>query len=747
MKNTGIRTSRREPAILELNDNQGLSPKKTKNINHATSEVATKIAGVFKLPSFREGMLIIFCFVLIIILLQIKLFPKVVDIKAGQANKEDIIAPKDVIDREATERAQREAIKRAMEVAEQNLDYYMIDDSAEKLVIFHQNRFFETVDQIRKNYAETGRILEVDLRAAKFGEFFTEPPDADMLRDIIQLPPDLYHSLKNFSMRILVDLESTEKIDPRNIAVTKLELPQLIKEQPVPGEIKDLLERLLTISIRPNLMKNANRIEKLQNRVRLEVPPVIHRRGEVLIAKNQIITPNDMKMLKELHVIVDRTNQIQVFLSLAFFVLLLIGLGWVYLYQFHPEFFKQERLLYLLLLLILLVLGMIKVLSLIEYPSILYLAPVSFAAMLITILINPQLALMISFILSLIGGIIGEYNLALTIFYFTSGAISVFSLTHFHRQRDLVRTGSILMVLHAITVVVLNLLFRTGFDFWAVILATLNGFLSAVLAIGTIPFLEHIFRLTSPTRLLELSNPGHPLLRRLQIEAPGTYQHSIMVGNLAEAAAEGIGANALWARVGSYYHDIGKIRRPYFFVENQFTQENPHEKLNPTLSTLIITYHVKEGAEIAREHGLPDQLIDIIEQHHGMDLVRYFYKRATENVQGEKEILNEGDFRYEGPKPQTKEAALVMLADSVEAAVRSLPKPTPSKVEALIHKIIRERLDDGQFDECNLTLKDLNQIKLSFIKVMGGLFHNRIEYPEVILKEMERKKTNGDSSK
>ncbi|HBE80158.1 MAG TPA: phosphohydrolase, partial [Firmicutes bacterium] len=299
---------------------------------------------------------------------------------------------------------------------------------------------------------------------------------------------------------------------------------------------------------------------------------------------------------------------------------------WWYIWQFHSELFQQERLLYLLLMLVVLVVGLVKVLSLTENPALSYLAPISFGSMLITILINPQLALAMTIILSLLGGIIVDYSLALTIFYFISGVTAVLMLVKFNRQRDLVRCGFVLMVVNAITAIIINLLFHTTFDYPAVLLAITNGFLSAVLAIGSLPFLEHIFRITSPIRLLELSNPGHPLLRRLQIEAPGTYHHSIMVGNLAEAAAEGIGADTLWVRVGSYYHDIGKIKRPYFFVENQFTQENPHEKLNPTLSTLIITYHVKEGAEIAREHGLPDKLVQIIEQHHGTDLVRYFYK-------------------------------------------------------------------------------------------------------------------------
>ncbi|MCL6615300.1 MAG: HDIG domain-containing protein, partial [Firmicutes bacterium] len=206
-----------------------------------------------------------------------------------------------------------------------------------------------------------------------------------------------------------------------------------------------------------------------------------------------------------------------------------------------------------------------------------------------------------------------------------------------------------------------------------------------------------------------------------------------------------IGADGLLVRVGAYYHDIGKLKRPYFFAENQLTQENPHEKLTPTLSTLIITAHVKEGVEMARAKGLPEAIVDIIEQHHGTDLVRYFYARAAENAQTE---LAETDFRYDGPRPRTKEAALVMLADSVEAAVRSMTKPTPAKVEAVAARIFKERLDDGQFDECDLTLRDLEQIKSAFLKVLGGVFHTRIEYPESVLREIERKKgTNGDLRK
>lgn len=726
---------------MELNESQGLNPKRPKRLNPRSVEVAAKLLGIIRMPSFREGFLILFCFVMLIILLQMNLFPRTLDVKVGQASKEDIITPRDIVDREATILAQQEAVKRALDIAKQDLEFYSIDESVGRICAFKLNRFFELMDSARKRYQASGVITPTDLQVSKYKSYFFTPPTPGLLRQIIRLESDDYQQLKIYAHQILIELETKQRIDAKSLPRYRMDLPSLVSGRAA-SSLASVLTGLLEVSLQPNMVLDAARINRLENRVRMEVPEVVHHQGELLIAKNQVITENDMKMLEELHLIVDTTNQVKVFLSLAVFILILIGVGWVYIYQFHSDLFKQERLLYLLILILLLAIGMIKVLSLVDNQAVAYLAPVSFAAMLITILIDSQLALAMTIMLSLLGGIIVEYNLALTIFYFVSGVVAVLTLSGFHRQRDLVRSGSILMVSNAVLVTVLNLLFQTSFNYGAVLLATAGGFLSAVLAIGSLPFLENIFKITSAIRLLELSNPGHPLLRRLQIEAPGTYQHSIMVGNLAEAAAEGIGADALWARVGSYYHDIGKIRRPYFFVENQFSQENPHEKLNPTLSTLIITYHVKEGAEIAREHGLPDKLIDIIEQHHGTDLVRYFYKRAAENAQTE---LPEEDFRYEGPKPQSKEAALVMLADSVEAAVKSLPKPTPSKVEAVVQKIIRERLDDGQFDECNLTLKDLTKIKNSFLKVLGGLFHNRIEYPETVLKEIEKK--NGDIPK
>ncbi|MEG3071277.1 MAG: HDIG domain-containing protein [Candidatus Syntrophopropionicum ammoniitolerans] len=222
------------------------------------------------------------------------------------------------------------------------------------------------------------------------------------------------------------------------------------------------------------------------------------------------------------------------------------------------------------------------------------------------------------------------------------------------------------------------------------------------------------------------------------------YHHSIIVGNLAEAAADSLGDDSLLVRAGAYYHDIGKIKRPYFFIENQMGAENPHDKLTPSLSTLILTSHVKDGVEMAKEHKLPQGIIDIIEQHHGTGLVSYFYHKALESDRPE--TVTEEEFRYEGPKPRSRAAAIVMLADAVEAAVRSLQSPTQGRVEGLVRTIIKDKLNDGQLEECDLTFKDLDVIANSFLRVLTGVFHSRIEYPEMN-KEIERRKVNGGSRK
>ncbi len=276
---------------------------------------------------------------------------------------------------------------------------------------------------------------------------------------------------------------------------------------------------------------------------------------------------------------------------------------------------------------------------------------------------------------------------------------------------------------------------------WWIGASLLGGVASGILALGLIPLAEGAFGYTTEMRLMELASLDHPLLRELMLRAPGTYHHSLVTGSLVKAAAEAIGARALLATVAAYYHDVGKVSKPIYFIENQADGGNLHDKLAPSMSSLVLVSHVKEGVDLARRHRLGADLVEIIQQHHGTSLIQFFYGRACERARAGVEAVREADYRYPGPKPQTREAALVLLADAVEAACRTLPDPRPARIRGVVQNIINRTFADGQLDECDLTLKDLHDIARSFSRILGGIHHQRIDYPLAAHKE---KKPHGD---
>jgi len=444
-------------------------------------------------------------------------------------------------------------------------------------------------------------------------------------------------------------------------------------------------------------------------------------------------------------------------LGLFLLVAFLLGALTAYVWALQPKEIRRPRNLALIgtvLLLVLLLnhIGVVVINSLRQSYSHIPLSamraalPVPLGGVLLTILFNARLAFAGSLVLTILTGIMLAAPIDYLLFSFVGSLVGVFALARRRERTAFFRAGTMLALANAYTLVGFSLLDAHVTVLFAEIVGGLvNGAIVAVLATGLLPFLEHSFGRTTDFTLLELSNLNEPILRHLAVVSPGTYHHSIMVGTLAEAAAEAVEANVLLSRVGSYYHDIGKTRHPAYFIENNPDAASRHNKLAPSLSRAIVMSHVKEGMEMAREYGLPEILVDLVPQHHGTRLVSYFYHRARESADPGLQEVREEEYRYPGPKPQTREAAIIMLADAVEAAARTLSDPTPARIQGAVQKIINMIFVDGQLDECDLTLRDLHRIANSFSRILAGIFHHRVDYPGIQLEESTKKRDeNGD---
>lgn len=426
------------------------------------------------------------------------------------------------------------------------------------------------------------------------------------------------------------------------------------------------------------------------------------------------------------------------FWNIAGMALLVSGIlvfGSIYLHRFRPKVYESPRLILLL--------GLLWIsttfLSVITVPFMSpYLVPVTALSMITTILFDYELGIIMTILGSLSLGIAADENISYMLAQLLAGLFACQLAGRVVQRNDITKIAPGVSAATGFFAVALGLLFRKP-DLNTLIdggWGLLGGIAAAVVTLGALPFLEAGFRITTITKLFELSNPNQKLLKDLMTNAPGTYNHSVVVANLVEVAAETIGANPMLARVAAYYHDVGKMKRPFFFIENQINF-NEHDKINPSLSRLIITAHVKEGVELAKENNLPEEIVDIIEQHHGTTVVTYFYERARNQLA--KGPISADDYRYQGVKPRSTEAALIMLADSVEAAARTMDKPSLKRLEQLVRNIVHDKLEDGQLDESALTMADLEKVQKAFVQVLSGVYHFRIEYPKSDIREMKRK--------
>lgn len=666
-------------------------------------------------------------FVVFSFILSATIVPERIVLKAGQVSPRDIAAPRNSTDRLATDDLRKKAALAIPEVLE-------LDPKVAQAAVDEGARFYRQALSIKQDPGLTPAQQTGSLRGLASGfssqaalNYLLEAPVGD-LEPLIGPTQDILRKV----MQTGIKQDTLDRARQQAAAEANV--------LPVSSERRLLVAEVAGQSLRPNLVLNQQETAARRQQAMDAVEPVKILKGQTIVRHGEVVTERHLAVLQDLGMM-RAGRDVRSYAGVATLVLLFIGGSAAYLGHFRRDLYQSDSYILLYGLITLLVLAMAMLLL----PVSPFLVPVAAGAMLTAVLIDAQMAVVFgltaSFVVTLMGG--GELRLFLVLV--TGSLVGVFSVARVGQRSDLTRAGFLVGFGGAGALVGMTLLSRISFGevaVWQEILWTMvGGLFSAVLTIGLLPFFESFFGIITSVRLLELSNPSQEVLQRMLVEAPGTYHHSIIVGNLAESAAEAVGGNALLARVGAYYHDIGKIKRPYFFIDNQFGQENPHDKLSPNLSTLIITSHVKDGVEMAEEYRLPPAVIEIIRQHHGTTLVSYFYSRAAENGQNVQVV--EADFRYEGPRPQTPEAAIVMLADSTEAAVRSLTKPTPARIESLVRRIIKDRVNDGQLDQSDLTLADLDTIVSVFVRVLTGIFHPRIEYPEKFLREIRGKGTGG----
>ncbi|MDF2839244.1 MAG: phosphohydrolase [Clostridia bacterium] len=682
-----------------------------KNVNE-------KVKNFIKIDLTTKSLIFFGLFLAILSIFVISTAPQRYDINVGDVAIEDIYAPSDLVDKTATEikiKAAEEAVQ-----AVYNLDRTVQIDIQKKI-----ETFFSILTEIR-SIVDVDNNQKLQLMEQQSNIGLNQGDYKALLKaDTVEL-----NKLKDKILYITNQLLN-ENIEEAKLNDRRESIKEFFNNLTDNSELNKLGADLSIIIIRPNMFYDEEATTAQREEARRNVEQVIIKKDSKIITKGQEVTAHQLSLLEAFGLLDNgRSNSTAFRLYAGYSLSIMAGIFILILYcnLFARKQWENNSELFLI--------GLIIVISLIAAAGAksisVYLILLPAFSMVISIMIQPKIAIITNIITAVFISMITGLNAEVLVAMLVAGISGALLVHKTHHRGTIVLAGLVVSVMSVMIIISFGLInnYDTRIMLTNAMFAFVGGILSAVLTIGTLPFLEATFDIITPIKLLELSNPNQPLLRRLLIEAPGTYYHSILVGNLAEAAAEEIGANSLLCRIGAYYHDIGKLKRPYFFKENQITKDNPHNKITPNLSTLIITSHVKDGVDLATKNKLPSSVINIIREHHGNTLVAYFYHKAMNSEVAE--AVTEDKFRYNFPRPQSKEAAIVMLADSVEAYIRSLTEPTQNQVEQGVRKIIKDKLQDEQLDKTDLTLKDLDLVVKAFVKVLAGIFHDRIEYPETI---------------
>jgi putative nucleotidyltransferase with HDIG domain len=687
-------------------------------------------------------------FLVILNLLYPSPFPRKFSLKPGDIAPRDIIAPHTFY----VMKTKKELADERAKAEERVLFVLRKDDEAAQGVRDGVNSFFATIASIRKAKKpfneKRAEVMDLVPSLGKKEVSFLLVGDFSALRDSLSgllnrvMEQGVVDSIDMIGSPIVV-IRGEENRESVVDFLDFDDLPQLLKEQSARMFRRNTvaINTVATLAIhfaRPNLRIDLRETLKRKEEASAQVVPTkgIVLRDEMIVRAHSIVTQQVVEKLTSLSKDVGIAG-IPTFVGRNLIYIIAILALLLHLHFFSNSLFADFSKFLLLMLLMSVVMGVSSIV--IFYEASWYLIPIALFGLLASLLLGTQVAISGVIALTILVAAYSGGGFEPLVLFLFAGTISVFVSPAIKKPSDyhlpiLCIAGAYVCTAVGVEVIKLTppmLLLKS------LAYASIGGVGSGFVAFGLLSIFEKIFKITTPLTLLEYSNPDRSILRQLLTYAPGTYHHSIAVATLAEGAARSVGADPLLARAGAYYHDIGKLKKPEYFIENQ-TEKNPHPKLTPELNARVIISHVREGAEIAVKEGVPKEIVSIITEHHGTTMVELLYAKAKEA----NEEVNELDFRYPGPKPHTKESAIVMLADTAEAAARSLSNPTPSKIKGIVENTFQKKVDDGQFSKVNLSMEEFERIKDSFIPALVTMFHQRIEYDKNLYKEPKKESSN-----
>ncbi|HAT4253885.1 HD family phosphohydrolase [Clostridium perfringens] len=676
-----------------------------------------KTFDIFK--DYKKIILYIITFIVLYCTLMTGIITRKYDLKVGDIPKSDIKAHREIIDESATEARKKEA--------EEKVDkQYSLRTDVQK----------QSEEKIKGFFSSVEKVLAQDKPEEEKAKLIPRAPFKITDAQANKIASMNEQSTKKLESVCIDGLNKAyeapiEDGNEQDLKEAKKEYTDFISSSDLSDSEKAIALNFVNV-VEPNFFYDKEKTDELIKETLKQVPPVMIKKNQIVVSEGEPVTAHQLELLGTLGLLSDSASALYIYIALGVLVIIVMYLQYGYIHKYYLAINKEFS-----------KIVMISILNV--FPVILarlfgmmsnYIIPLACMPMLITLLLNYKISLVFSMLnVILIGGAVG-FNPNIIILAILNVVLGGTLLRKMQQRNDILYSSITVAVLSSILTFSVGTL--TTNNFMEILadstFAAAGAILSGILTIGVLPFFESTFDIVTNAKLLELSNPNNPLLKKLLMEAPGTYHHSILVANLAELAAEQVGGNPLLARIGAYYHDVGKTKRPYFFRENQFGKKNPHDRLKPEVSSKIIISHVKDGSELAKEYNLPKTIHDFIVTHHGETLVKYFYLTVKNNSENPDEVKEE-DFKYPGPKPMSKEQGIVMLADSTEAAVRSINEPTEEKIEKMVNNIIDDKLASGQLDNCDLTLRDISKIKKCFLKALNGIHHERIEYPDDNKKE------------